>query len=98
MKEFIVGGKRLEAKIIFPKIIKEKKRKTYVLGDITFDIDFWPKIPMVFEIEGSSEEKVREGAKLVGLDWKDAVFVDQARVHKNYYGIDLFEITDYRFE
>ena len=80
------------------KRVQEKKRKTFTFGDITFDIDFWPKIPMVFEIEGPSEEKVREGAKLVGLDWKDAIFVDQAWVHKNYYNIDLFKITDYRFD
>jgi adenylate cyclase class 2 len=76
---------------------QEKKRETYVLGDIVFDIDFWPKIPMVFEIEGPSEEKVREGAKLLGLDWKDAVFEDQLWVHKKYYGIDLFAINEYCF-
>lgn len=83
---------------IHQKRVQEKKRQTFSLDDITFDIDFWPKIPMVFEIEGPSEERVKEGAKLVGLDWKDAIFVDQAWVHKNYYDIDLFKVTDYRFD
>lgn len=80
------------------KRAQEKKRKTYTLGEITFDVDFWPKIPMVFEIEGPTEEKVREGAKLVGLDWEDAIFVDQAWVHKKYYDVDIFKIDDYKFE
>jgi len=90
--------KLLRAIGITQRRIQEKKRQTFTLGDITFDIDFWPKIPMVFEIEGPSEKKVKEGAKLVGLDWNDAIFVDQAWVHKNYYNIDLFKITDYRFD
>jgi len=79
------------------KRYQEKKRQTYELDGLTFDLDLWPKIPMVFEIEGPSEGKVREGAMLVGLDWKDAVFVDQAFVHRDYYDVDIFNIKDYRF-
>jgi adenylate cyclase class 2 len=76
---------------------QEKRRDTWTLRDIVFDLDYWPKIPMVFEIEGPSEEKVREGAKLLGLDWKDAVFEDQLWVHKKYYDVDLFALTEYCF-
>ncbi len=76
---------------------QEKKRDTYMLGDIVFDLDYWPQIPMVFEIEGPSEEKVREGAKLLDIDWKDAVFEDQAVVHKKFYGIDMFAMSEYCF-
>lgn len=88
----------LQAMGIPQRRFQEKKRQTFALDDITFDLDFWPKIPMVFEIEGPSEEKVKEGASKIGLDWKDAVFIDQAWVHKNYYNIDIFKITDYRFD
>lgn len=76
---------------------QEKRRDSYVLGDIMFDLDVWPKIPMVFEIEAPSEEKVREGARLLGLDWKDAIFEDQLWVHKKYYDIDLFAVAEYCF-
>ncbi|HEX7724495.1 MAG TPA: CYTH domain-containing protein [Candidatus Paceibacterota bacterium] len=76
---------------------QEKKRDTWKLGDIVFDLDYWPKIPMVFEIEGPSEEKVRDGARLLGLDWKDAIFEDQLWVHKKYYDIDLFAVNEYCF-
>ncbi|MEX2008543.1 MAG: CYTH domain-containing protein [Candidatus Spechtbacterales bacterium] len=76
---------------------QEKKRITYKLDDITFDLDFWPKIPMVLEIEAPSEEAVRKGADLLGLDWNDAIFVDQSVLHKKYYGIDLRNTERYVF-
>jgi len=76
---------------------QEKKRDTWTLGDIVFDLDYWPQIPMVFEIEAPSEEKVREGAKLLGLDWATAVFEDQAVVHKKFYNIDIFAMSEYCF-
>jgi predicted adenylyl cyclase CyaB len=76
---------------------QEKKRLKYQLDNIIFDMDFWPQIPMVFEIEAPSEEEVRRGVELLGLDWKDAIFVDQKVVHKQYYGIDLTTIREYKF-
>jgi len=77
---------------------QEKKRIRYELEDITFDLDFWPKLPMILEIEAPSEERVKEGAQLLGLSWDDAVFEDLKEVHRNPYGIDLDEMSDYRFE
>jgi len=77
---------------------QEKKRIRYKLRDMTFELDFWPKIPMVLEIEAPSKEVVKEGAGLLGLDWKDAVFVDQKMVHEQYYHIDLDKYRDYRFD
>lgn len=77
---------------------QEKKRVQYELEEIIFDIDSWPQIPMVLEIEAPTKEGVRRGATLLGLDWDDAIFVDQKVLHKQYYGIDLDLITEYRFE
>lgn len=76
---------------------QEKKRIRYELDDITFDLDFWPQIPMVLEIEAPSEKRVKEGAELLELSWNDVLFEDQKVVHEKYYNIDLNEITDYRF-
>lgn len=76
---------------------QEKKRVEYRLGDITFDLDFWPKIPMVLEIEAPSEERVKKGVELLGLQWQDAVFVDQKVLHQQYYGIDLNDLKEYTF-
>lgn len=77
---------------------QEKKRDSFKIGDIVFDMDYWPKIPMVLEIEAPSEKKVRQGAELLGLNWKDAIFVDQAHVHKDFYGVDLFKMKEYKFK
>ena len=77
---------------------QEKKRIEYTFENIIFDLDFWPKIPMVLEIEAPDEESVRKGAELLGLAWKDAIFVDQKVLHDQYYGINLNEMTEYRFE
>lgn len=77
---------------------QEKKRIEYALDDIIFDLDFWPKIPMVLEIEAPTEEKVKRGAELLGLKWKDAIFIDQFMLHKEYYGIDLLETKKYVFD
>ena len=63
-----------------------------------FEINYWPKIPMVLEIESTSEEKVREGVKFLDLNWDDAIFEDQKVVHQKYYGVNLDEVTDYRFD
>ena len=76
---------------------QEKKRIEYKLGDIIFEMDFWPQIPMVLEIEAPNTEQVKQGAELLGLDWKDAIFVDQKVLHEKYYGIDLNKTNDYRF-
>lgn len=76
---------------------QEKKRIRYKLNDIVFELDFWPKIPMVFEIEAPSVEKVKEGAKLLNLDYSKAIFVDQKVLHKEYYNVDLDKVSDYRF-
>jgi predicted adenylyl cyclase CyaB len=76
---------------------QEKKRIHYILDDVAFELDFWPKIPMVFEIEAPTKEKVQQAAESLGLEWKDAIFVDQLWVHHDYYGIDLREMKEYKF-
>ncbi len=85
-------------KIGIPKLrYQEKKRIEYSLGDALVELDFWPKIPMVLEIEAPSKERVREVAELLGLPWEDAIFVDQKVVHEQYYGIDMDTMTEYKF-
>jgi len=50
------------------KFAQEKKRTRWVLGDIQFDIDEWPRLKPYLEIESTSWEKVDEGVRLLGLD------------------------------
>lgn len=76
---------------------QEKKRTRYVLDDLVFELDYWPRIPMVFEIEAPSGQRIQEAAALLGLDWGAVLFEDQKLVHEKFYGIDLNTIDDYRF-
>lgn len=89
--------KLLEAAGIPFQRYQEKQRIEYSWEDISFDLDFWPKIPMVLEIEAPSAERVKKGAELLGLNWQDAIFVDQKVLHQQYYDIDLNELKEYRF-
>lgn len=89
--------KFMEALNIPKQRYQEKKRIEYTLEDIIFDLDFWPKIPMVLEIEAQTEVKVRRGVELLGLQWKDAIFVDQKVLHQQYYGIDMNDMKEYTF-
>jgi len=77
---------------------QEKKRKSYTFEHITFEVDNWPSIPMVLEIEATSEEKVKEGAALLGLSWDDAIFEDQKVIHEKYFNFDMNDLPDYRFK
>lgn len=53
---------------------QESRRETWRLDNTEVVIDEWPWLQPMIEIEASSEELVREAAKRLGFDWKDAVF------------------------
>jgi adenylate cyclase class 2 len=85
-------------KIGIPRLrYQEKKRIQYKLGDAAIELDFWPKIPMVLEIEAPTKERVIAVAESLGLQWSEAIFVDQKVLHKQYYNVDLDPITEYKF-
>lgn len=50
------------------KFYEENRRIRYLLGDIEFDIDFWPLLRPYLEIETNSREKIGEAIKLLGLN------------------------------
>ncbi len=47
---------------------QEKDRTSFVYKDWQFDIDQYPGMPAFLEIEGNSEEHVKEAMKLLGLE------------------------------
>ncbi len=47
------------------KFVQEKKRRTWQLGDVTFDIDEWPRLNPYIEIEAPTWEQVDQA--IVGL-------------------------------
>jgi adenylate cyclase class 2 len=75
---------------------QENRRKAFMLKGIEFTIDTWPKIPKYLEVESSSEKKVREGLKLLGLEGEDAGNMTVKATYARY-GINLHSFKELRF-
>ncbi|HLC51616.1 MAG TPA: CYTH domain-containing protein [Candidatus Nanoarchaeia archaeon] len=75
---------------------QENKRVTFVFNDIEFMIDTWPMIPSYLEIESSSEEKVKQGLKLLHLEDKEAGNLSMTETYR-FYGLDLHTFKELKF-
>ena len=69
----------------------EKYRHTLLLGEVTLDVDTWPKIPTYVEIEGPTVESLKDFCEKFGLDWEKR-FDGDAREVFRHYGYDLDKI------
>lgn len=67
---------------------QENKRKVYLLNEIEFCIDSWPRIPTYLEIEWFSKEKVQEWLELLWFVGKDEWDIGVIEIYQKY-GIDL---------
>jgi len=64
---------------------QESRRENWRLGDVEIMLDEWPWLNPYLEIEGESEDAIKEMAKLLGFNWSDAVFGGVANVYKIQY-------------
>jgi adenylate cyclase class 2 len=78
--------------------VQEKKRHSLLLGDVMFDIDTWPKVPTLVELEGPSEASLKRAAKVVGLDWADVHFEAPRELIETHYGIPVGKLSFYTFK
>jgi len=65
--------------------VQETKRETWQYGLCEIVLDEWPWVAPYIEIEGDSEEAVKECAGALRLDWRDAVFGDAMSVYRAQY-------------
>lgn len=77
---------------------QEKHRHSYKLGNVVIDIDSWPKIPPYVEIEGESEEELKEAAAKLGLDWQKAIFESPRNMIAREYEIHMENLRYFTFE
>lgn len=77
---------------------QQKRRISYLLNDVSIDIDFWPQIPPYVEIEADSLDKIEEAAKKLGFDMKEVCTLDAFQVIKQIYKIDLVQTSEYVFK
>lgn len=64
---------------------QESRRETWRLGQAEIVLDEWPWLKPYIEIEGDTEEVVRQTADLLGLLWNDAVFGDVMVAYRAEY-------------
>lgn len=64
---------------------QESKRENWRLNDVEIMLDEWPWLHPYIEIEAPSEEAVRRIARLLDLDWNDAMFGGVANVYRHQY-------------
>jgi len=68
-----------------PGSFQESRRETWRLNDVEVVLDEWPWVDPYIEIEGKSEQTVKDAAALLGFSWTDAVFGSATQVYKAQY-------------
>lgn len=66
-------------------VYQESKRENWRLGDVEIMLDEWPWLNPYLEIEGESEQSIKDVAHLLGFDWTDAQFGGVANIYKKQY-------------
>jgi len=77
---------------------QEKRRHTFKLGEVVIDIDTWPCIPTYVELEGPSEASLRRVAKMLNLEWDQAVFANALTILEDTYSIPVSTLRWFTFE
>lgn len=77
---------------------QEKRRHKFLLDGVFLDIDTWPGIPTYLEIEGKSEDQIKKVAKKLGLDYKNALFIDARGIIETIYNIPVSTYRHFTFK
>lgn len=77
------------------KVYEESRRESWRLGDVEIELDEWPWVPPFLEIEGPSEEVVRETAGKLGLDWAHATHGSVEIVYTTEYDVTEEEVCSW---
>ena len=72
------------------KAYQETKRIRFVIESekVEFDIDTWPALNPLLEIESDNKDVVKKYALILGFDWNDAMFGGADLVYEKRYKID----------
>lgn len=77
---------------------QEKIRLKFKLGEVTVDIDTWPKVPTYVELEGPDENSVKTAADQLGFDWSKGRFGTAAEVIEEVYKMPVRSYKFFTFE
>lgn len=75
------------------KSYQETKRELWKFDGVEVCIDTWPFLEPYVEVEGKSEEKVKEVSEKLGFDYSKALFCAATLIYNMKYGVS-FDIID----
>jgi len=73
---------------------QENKREDWVFDGAEISIDTWPGLEPHIEIEGDSEEKVKQIATSLGFDWAKKIITSRIEIYAQLYGKTIQEVLD----
>ncbi len=91
--DYAEAVKFLKALGLRVKSEQESWREEWLLDGVNIDIDTWPWIPTYVELEGPSEESVKNAAKKLGFDMNEAILGSVDDVYKRYYDVTSHEVN-----
>lgn len=71
---------------------QEKFRKSWILKKWRFDLDLYPKMPPFLEIEGHSEQDIKEAIRLLKLEDNPTFNKGERMLVQDKYGLNWFEM------
>lgn len=86
--EFDEGVKLLKTIGCRQKAYQESKRELWLLDRVGITIDEWPYLEPYVEVEGESEEKVKEASGMLGFDYNQALFCSVDTLYSRKYGVE----------
>ena len=74
------------------KVYQETKREKWMYKGVEVTIDTWPWIPSFAELEGPTEESLKEAARDLGFDWAKAMHGSVETVYQQHFDFTENEI------
>ncbi len=69
-----------------PRSYQENRRELWHLDNAKITIDSWPFFEPFVEVEGTSEEDMKEASEKAGFDWSQALFCGVSKLFQKRYG------------
>ena len=76
-----------------PKAYQETKRELWKLNDVDITIDEWPFLEPFVEVEGQSEQEVKNVSEKIGFSYTEALFCAVGKLYVMKYGVPLEHIN-----
>lgn len=76
---------------------QEKRRRSFIMRNVMADLDTWPGVPTYLELEGPSEDALKEAAESLNLDWSKRELGTASRVIQDIYNIPVKSYRHFTF-